>query len=98
MDQQDNQLNIQLSEEVAEGTYSNLAFENSDVCILMIDATRGLESQDLNIFSLIQKNRKGLVVCVNKWDLVENKQTNDVKNIEKSIRERLAPFVDYPSP
>lgn len=72
------------------------AIENSDVCILMIDATRGLESQDLNIFSLIQKNRKGLVVCVNKWDLVENKQTNDVKNIEKSIRERLAPFVDFP--
>ncbi|MBN2765028.1 MAG: ribosome biogenesis GTPase Der [Paludibacteraceae bacterium] len=72
------------------------AIENSDVCILMIDATRGLESQDLNIFSLIQKNRKGLVVCVNKWDLVENKQTNDIKNIEKSIRERLAPFVDFP--
>ena len=72
------------------------AIENSDVCILMIDATRGLESQDLNIFSLIQKNRKGLVVCVNKWDLVENKETNDVKNIEKSIRERLAPFVDFP--
>lgn len=72
------------------------AIENSDVCILMIDATRGLESQDLNIFSLIQKNRKGLVVCINKWDLVENKQTNDVKEVEKSIRERLAPFVDFP--
>ena len=49
------------------------AIENSDVCILMLDATRGLESQDLNIFSLIQKNKKGLVVCVNKWDLIENK-------------------------
>lgn len=72
------------------------AIENSDICILMIDATRGLESQDLNIFSLIQKNRKGLVVCVNKWDLIENKETNDIKNIEKSIRERLAPFVDFP--
>ena len=72
------------------------AIENADVCILMIDATRGLESQDLNIFSLIQKNKKGLVVCVNKWDLVENKQTNDIKNIEKTIRERLAPFVDFP--
>jgi GTP-binding protein len=72
------------------------AIENSDVCILMLDATRGLESQDLNIFSLIQKNKKGLVVCVNKWDLIENKETNDIKNIEKSIRERLAPFVDFP--
>lgn len=72
------------------------AIENSDVCILMIDATRGLESQDLNIFSLIQKNKKGLVVCVNKWDLIENKEANDIKTIEKSIRERLAPFVDFP--
>jgi GTP-binding protein len=71
------------------------AIENSDVCILMLDATRGLESQDLNIFSLIQKNKKGLVVCVNKWDLIENKETNDIKNIEKSIRERLAPFDDF---
>ena len=49
------------------------AIENSDVCVLMLDATRGIESQDLNIFSLIQKNKKGLVVCVNKWDLVEDK-------------------------
>jgi GTP-binding protein len=72
------------------------AIENCDVCILMIDATRGLESQDLNIFSLIQKNRKGFVVCVNKWDLVENKEANDIKNYEKTIRERLAPFVDFP--
>jgi GTPase len=72
------------------------AIENADVCILMIDATRGLESQDLNIFSLIQKNKKGLVICVNKWDLVENKQANDIKNIEKSIRERFSPFVDFP--
>ncbi len=72
------------------------AIENADVCILMLDATRGIESQDLNIFSLIQKNKKGLVVCVNKWDLVENKATNDVKKVEESIRERLAPFVDFP--
>ncbi|MFM2291390.1 MAG: hypothetical protein RIS29_1203 [Bacteroidota bacterium] len=72
------------------------AIENSDVCILMVDATRGIESQDLNIFSLIQKNKKGLVVCVNKWDLIENKETNDIKKIEKAIRERLAPFVDFP--
>ncbi len=72
------------------------SIENSDVCILMIDATRGLESQDMNIFSLIQKNKKGLVVVVNKWDLIENKETNDIKNIEKQIRERFAPFVDFP--
>lgn len=72
------------------------AIENSDVCILMMDATRGLESQDMNIFSLIQKNRKGLVVAVNKWDLIENKQTNDVKKMEDEIRQRLAPFVDFP--
>jgi len=72
------------------------AIENADVCILMVDATRGIESQDLNIFSLIQKNKKGLVVVVNKWDLIENKETNDIKEIEKSIRERLAPFTDFP--
>lgn len=72
------------------------AIENSDVCVLMIDATRGIESQDLNIFSLIQKNKKGLVVVVNKWDLIENKESNDIKKIEKAIRERLAPFVDFP--
>ena len=72
------------------------AIENSDVCILMIDATRGLESQDLNIFSLIQKNKKGLVVCVNKWDLVESKSNADIKHFEQSIRERLAPFTDFP--
>ncbi len=72
------------------------AIENSDVCILMLDALRGLESQDLNIFSLIQKNKKGLVVCVNKWDLIPNKEANDIKKIEQSIRERLAPFVDFP--
>lgn len=72
------------------------AIENSDVCILMVDATRGIENQDLSIFSLIQKNRKGLVVVVNKWDLIENKGVNDIKNIEKEIRERFAPFVDFP--
>lgn len=72
------------------------AIENSDVCILMVDATRGVESQDMNIFSLIQKNKKGLVVAVNKWDLVENKQTNDAKKFEDMIRERFAPFVDFP--
>lgn len=72
------------------------AIENSDVCVLMIDATRGIESQDLNIFSIIQKNRKGLVVCVNKWDLVESKTTQDIKAFEGAIRDRLAPFTDIP--
>ncbi|MGM9831870.1 MAG: ribosome biogenesis GTPase Der [Paludibacteraceae bacterium] len=72
------------------------AIENADVCILMIDATRGIESQDLNIFSLIQKNKKGLVVCVNKWDLVESKTNADIKHFETTIRERLAPFTDFP--
>jgi len=74
------------------------AIENSDVCILMIDATRGIESQDLNIFSLIQKNKKGLVVCVNKWDLVatEDKDVKSIKTFENAIRERLAPFTDFP--
>lgn len=72
------------------------AIENSDVCILMLDATQGIESQDLNIFSIIQKNRKGLVVCVNKWDLIENKEPIAVKTYENTIRERLAPFTDFP--
>ncbi|NDW09195.1 ribosome biogenesis GTPase Der [Dysgonomonas sp. 520] len=72
------------------------AIENSDVCILMIDATQGIESQDLNIFSLIQKNKKGLVVCVNKWDLVENKEQIVIKTFENAIRNRLAPFTDFP--
>jgi len=72
------------------------AIENADICILMIDATRGIESQDMNIFSLIQKNRKGLVVCVNKWDLVEKKENSDIKEFERAIREHFAPFVDFP--
>ena len=72
------------------------AIENADICILMIDATRGIESQDMNIFSLIQKNRKGLVVCVNKWDLVEKKETSDIKEFERAIRDHFAPFVDFP--
>ena len=72
------------------------AIENSDVCILMLDATRGIESQDLHIFSIIQKNSKGLVVCVNKWDLVEDKSQVVIKTFENAIRERLAPFTDFP--
>lgn len=72
------------------------AIENSDVCILMIDATRGIEAQDMNIFQIIQKNQKSLVVVVNKWDLVEDKSPIAVKTFENAIRERMAPFVDFP--
>ena len=72
------------------------AIENADVCVLMLDATRGIESQDLNIFSLIQKNKKGLVVCVNKWDLVEDKSQKGINSYTTAIRERLAPFTDFP--
>jgi GTP-binding protein len=69
--------------------------ENSDICLLLIDATRGIESQDLNIMSLIQKNNKGMIVLVNKWDLIE-KENNTTVVIEKDIREKTAPFTDYP--
>ena len=71
------------------------AIENADVCILMIDATRGIESQDMNIFQLIQKNNKSLVVVVNKWDLVEDKSTKAIKFFEDAIRQRMAPFTDF---
>jgi GTPase len=69
--------------------------ENSDICLLLIDATRGIEAQDLNIMSLIQKNNKGMIVLVNKWDLIE-KENNTTIQIEKDIREKTAPFTDYP--
>ena len=72
------------------------SIENSDVCILMIDATRGIEAQDMNIFQLIQRNNKSLVVVVNKWDLVENKDQIVIKTFENAIRERMAPFTDFP--
>ena len=71
------------------------AIENSDVCILLIDATRGVESQDVNIFSLVQKNQKGLVVVVNKWDLAADKSTTAIRHYEQAIRGRFAPFVDF---
>ncbi len=72
------------------------AIEASDVCILMIDATRGIEAQDVNIFSLIQRNKKGLVVVVNKWDLVEDKSNAAIRHYEEAIRSRFAPFTDFP--
>ena len=71
------------------------AIEAADVCILMLDASQGLEQQDLNIFSLIQRNHKGVVIVVNKWDLVE-KNTNTHRDFERLIRERIAPFDDVP--
>lgn len=72
------------------------AIEASDVCILMIDATRGIEAQDVAIFSLIQRNKKGLVVVVNKWDLVQDKSQAAISTYENAIRERFAPFTDFP--
>ena len=73
------------------------AIENSDVCILMLDATRGIEAQDMNIFQLVQKNNKSLVVVVNKWDLVENKDQKVIDTFENAIRKRMAPFVEFAS-
>ena len=71
------------------------SIEASDICILMLDASEGLESQDLNLFSLIQRNHKGVVVVVNKWDLIE-KETNTSKEFEEKIRRKIAPFNDVP--
>jgi len=71
------------------------AIENSDVCVLVLDAQSSLEAQDLNIFSLAQRNNKGVVIMVNKWDLVE-KETNTHLAYEEAIREKIAPFTDVP--
>lgn len=71
------------------------AIENSDVCLLIIDATLGLEAQDLSIFSLIVKNRKGVVILINKWDLVE-KNNDTLENYANAVRAKLAPFNDVP--
>ena len=72
------------------------AIENSDVCILMIDATRGIEGQDMNIFQIIQRNQKSLVVVVNKWDLVPDKDQRVMDTFIDAIRNRMAPFDDFP--
>ena len=72
------------------------SIENADVCILMLDATRGIESQDMNIFQLIQRNNKSLVVVVNKWDLVPDKNQKVIDTFVNAIRSRMAPFVDFP--
>ncbi len=72
------------------------AIENSDVCILLIDATRGIEAQDMNIFQIVQRNHKSLVVVINKWDLIENKSHEAMEHFENTIRSRMAPFTDFP--
>ncbi len=72
------------------------SIEYSDVVIIMIDATQGWESQDMNIFGLAQKNRKGIVILVNKWDLVEDKQTNTMKDYEEKIKIKIGQFTDIP--
>ncbi|MBL7950537.1 MAG: ribosome biogenesis GTPase Der [Flavobacteriales bacterium] len=71
------------------------AIEDSDVCFLMVDAQEGVQAQDMHILSIIQKNGKGLVVLVNKWDLIE-KETNTMKAFEADVRQRMEPFTDVP--
>ena len=72
------------------------AIEHSDVCLIVMDATRGFDGQVQNIFWLAERNRKGIVVLVNKWDLVEDKETNTIKEYEKKIRLEMEPFTDVP--
>ena len=80
--------------------YANMrslrALEECDVCIVMLDASRGIEAQDVNIITLADKNRKGIVILVNKWDLVENKETNTSKDFEAKILEKIAPIAYIP--
>jgi GTP-binding protein len=72
------------------------ALDEADVCLLLLDAEKGIAAQDLNIFSLAARKGKGIVVLVNKWDLIEDKQTNTAKEYEKKLKEKLAPFSDVP--
>ncbi|MEM1359248.1 MAG: ribosome biogenesis GTPase Der [Bacteroidota bacterium] len=72
------------------------AIEKADVIVLMIDATDGVESQDLSIFRIAQKRNKGIVIAINKWDLIENKETNTARDFERKVRDRFAPFNDLP--
>jgi GTP-binding protein len=71
------------------------SIETSDVCILIVDAKQGFDAQDLNIFSLCQRNHKGIVIAVNKWDLIE-KDNHTLKEFEKKIKDKIAPFTDVP--
>ena len=70
--------------------------ESADVCLLLVEATEGIMAQDMNIFNLIIKNKKGVVILVNKWDLIEDKETNTAKKFEEQIKKRIAPFTDVP--
>jgi GTP-binding protein len=72
------------------------ALDEADVCLLVLDAEKGIAAQDLNIFSLAARKGKGVVVLVNKWDLITDKETNSAKEYEKKLKERLAPFTDVP--
>ncbi|GAA3510410.1 ribosome biogenesis GTPase Der [Aquimarina addita] len=72
------------------------AIEHSDVCLVVVDATRGFDAQVQNIFWLAERNRKGIVILVNKWDLVENKESNTMKEFERHIRKEIEPFTDVP--
>jgi len=72
------------------------AIENCDVCLIVLDATRGFDGQVQNIFWLAQRNRKGIVILVNKWDLVDDKETNTMKEYERKIRKEMEPFTDVP--
>ncbi|HNK28772.1 MAG TPA: GTP-binding protein, partial [Ferruginibacter sp.] len=72
------------------------AMDEADVCLLMLDAGKGITAQDLAIFSLAVKKAKGVVILVNKWDLVEEKKTNTAKDYEQELKNRLAPFSDVP--
>lgn len=72
------------------------AIENCDVCLIILDATRGFDGQVQNIFWLAQRNRKGIVILVNKWDLLEDKETNTLKEFEANIRKEIEPFTDVP--
>ncbi len=72
------------------------SLEKADVCILLLDAAQGIESQDMNIVRLVVKNNKGLLICVNKWDLIQDKGTYTARDFEEKLREKLAPFNDVP--
>jgi GTP-binding protein len=71
------------------------AIEQADVCLLLIDAIRGIEAQDVNIFNIVLRNKKGIVILVNKWDLVEKDQKT-TKEFTETIKDRIAPFTDVP--
>ena len=72
------------------------AIENADVCVLLIEAQEGMMAQDMNIYSLAIKNKKGIVIMVNKWDLIEDKGSNTMKEFKGRIIEKIQPFTDVP--